>query len=141
IAYLLARFPLPYLAGEFRLGGKRGYLEAAGIVGNTRLDDVLKDQFNLDQSLDRWGVNLTSNLKFGAKDVLKAGYVFGHGMENYMNDAPADIAAEPRFGDPARPIKAVALPFRGLTAFYDHYSTNRCSSTPRYSHATIYNTT
>jgi hypothetical protein len=45
-------------------------------------------------------VNLTSNLKFGAKNVLKAGYVFGEGMENYMNDAPADIAAKPRLGIP-----------------------------------------
>jgi hypothetical protein len=140
IANILARFPFPDLSGEFRWGGKRGYLEAAGIVGNTRLDDVLKDQFNLDQNVKRWGVNLTSNLKLGAKNVLKAGYVFGEGMENYMNDAPADIAAKPRFGDPTRPIRADALPFRGLTAFYDHYWSDRWSSTAGYSELVIDNT-
>src|SRR5262249_15174656 len=115
VANVLARFPFPDLSGEFRWGGKRGYLEAAGIIGETRLDDVLNDQFNLNQNVNRWGINLSSNLKFSGKNVLKAGYVFGDGMENYMNDAPADVAAEQRFGDPARPIKAVALPFRGLT--------------------------
>jgi DcaP outer membrane protein len=140
IANLLARFPYPDLSGEFRWGGKRGYLEAAGIMGNTRLDDVLKDQFNLDDSVFRWGINLTSNLKVGAKDVLKAGYVFGEGMENYMNDAPADIAAKPNFGNPTRPIRADALPFRGLSAFYDHYWNDRWSTTAGYSSVVIDNT-
>jgi hypothetical protein len=141
IANIIARFPYPDFSGEFRLGGDWGYVEAAGIMGQTRLDDnLLTDRFNLDQTIDRWGANFTSNIKFGAKDVLKLGYVFGQGMENYMNDAPADIAGVPNFGDPVRPIRGRALPFAGLTAFYDHYWSDHWSSTAGYSQLTIKNT-
>ena len=100
IANVLSRFPYPDLSGEFRWGGKRGYLEAAAIVGNTRLDDVLKDQFNLDQNVNRWGVNLTSNLKFGAKNVLKAGYVFGEGMRRPFTHS---VLVRPTAFQPAMP--------------------------------------
>jgi DcaP outer membrane protein len=140
IANILARFPYPDASGEFRWGGKYGYVEAAGIIGQTRLDDVLNDRFNLNQTIDRWGIDLTSNIKVGAKDVIKLGYVFGEGMENYMNDAPADIAAIPNFGDPVRPIRGDALPFRGLTAFYDHYWSDRWSTSAGYSEVVIDNT-
>ena len=129
IENILGRFPWPDFSGEFRWGGDWGYVEAAGIVGQTRLDDLLRtDVFNLDDTVDRWGANFTSNIKVGAKDVIKLGYVFGQGMENYMNDAPADIAGVPRFRDPLRPIEGKALPFAGLTAFYDHYWSDRWSS-------------
>src|SRR4029077_11503637 len=132
IANVLARFPSHDISGELRWGGKRGYLEAAGIIGQTRLDDVLNDRFNLNQTVDRWGINLTSNLKVGAKDVLKAGFFFGQGMKNYMNDPPADIAATPNFGNPTRPIRGKALPFLGLVAFYDHYWSDRWSTSAGY---------
>jgi hypothetical protein len=140
ISNTIGRFPYPDLSGEFRWGGNRGYLEAAGIIGQTRLDDSLKDQFNLDDTVNRWGIDLTSNIKVNARDVIKLGYVFGEGMENYMNDAPADIAAKPNFGNPTRPIRGDALPFRGLTAFYDHYWNERWSSTAGYSELVIDNT-
>jgi len=135
-----ARFPYPDASGEFRWGGGWGYVEAAGIVGQTRLDDNLKDRFNLDDTVNRWGINLTSNIKVAAKDVARLGYAFGDGMENYMNDAPADVAAVPNFGDPTRPIKGKALPFRGITAFYDHYWNDRWSTSTGYSQLVIDNT-
>ena len=140
VANILDRFPYPDLSGEFRWGGKRGYVEAAGIIGPTRLDDALKDQFNLDDTVNRWGINLTSNVKVGAKDVIKLGYVFGAGMENYINDAPVDIALKPNPGNPVRPIRGEALPFRGLTAFYDHYWNDRWSSAAGYSQVVVDNT-
>jgi hypothetical protein len=138
---IIARFPYPDISGEFRLGGNWGYVEAAGIMGQTRLDDTLvNDVFNLDQTIDRWGANFTSNIKFGSKDVLKLGYTFGQGMENYMNDAPADIGPLTNFGDPIRPVRGRALPFNGLTAFYDHYWSDHWSSTAGYSQLAIKNT-
>ena len=109
-------------------------------MGQTRLDDVLRDRFNLDDTVDRWGANFTSNIKVGAKDVIKLGFTFGQGMENYMNDAPVDIAATPRFRDPIRPIEGRALPFQGLTAFYDHYWSDRWSSSAGYSQLFVENT-
>jgi hypothetical protein len=135
------RFPWPDLSGEFRWGGDWGYVEAAGILGQTRLDDMLTDDpFNLDDTVNRWGANFTSNIKAGPKNVVKLGYVFGQGMENYMNDAPADIAGVPRFGDPIQPIQGRALPFGGLVAFYDHYWNDRWSTSAGYSQLHIDNT-
>jgi len=139
IQNIVARFPWPDISGEFRYGGNWGYVEAAGIMGQTRLDDALRDRFNLDNTVDRWGADFTSNIKVGAKDVIKLGYVFGQGMENYMNDAPADIAGVPRI-DLVRPIEAAALPFAGLSAFYDHYWNDRWSSSAGYSQLDIENT-
>jgi hypothetical protein len=89
IGNVRARFPYPDLSGEFRFGGGWGYVEAAGIVAQTRIDDDQPDAFNLDDTVNRWGVNLTSNIKAGDRNVFKLGYVFGDGMQNYMNDAPA----------------------------------------------------
>src|SRR3954469_12830167 len=43
----LGRFPLPDLSGEFRYGGKHGYIKFSGIVRKTKIDDLLpNDNFN-----------------------------------------------------------------------------------------------
>jgi DcaP outer membrane protein len=134
------RFQFPDVSGDIKTGGGWGYVRAAGIWGNTRIDDLQNDQVNLDSTVNRWGVDLTSNIKTGGKNVIKLAYVFGHGMENYMNDAPVDIAPEPNFADPTKPIKAKALPFRSLVAFYDLYMGDRWSTSFGYSQLAIANT-
>ena len=68
------------------------------------------------------------------------GYVFGQGMENYMNDAPADIAGDAEIQTLSGRLKARALPFAGLTAFYDHYWSDRWSSSAGYSQLFVENT-
>jgi hypothetical protein len=140
IQNVLARYPYPDLSGEFRYGGKRGYIKASGIVREIKLDDLLtNDVFNLDDSVQGWGVELSSNVKF-AKDVLRLQYVYGDGIENYMNDAPVDVAARPNPGDPIRPIRARALPMQSLVAFVDHNWTNKWSTSAGYSQLVVSNT-
>jgi hypothetical protein len=134
------RFQYPDVSGEFRYGGSNGtYVEAAGIVRNTKLDDLLVDNFNLNDSITGWGVSLSSNVKFG-KDTLRLQYVIGEGIQNYMNDAPVDIAAEPNFGDPTRPIRGVAIPMQSLVAFLDHYWSDKWSTSVGYSQLVMDNT-
>src|SRR5262245_22475955 len=137
---ILGRFQFPDVSGAIKMGGDWGYARAAAIGGNTKLDDILNDQFNLDDSVARWGVNLTSNIKTGGENVFKLGYVFGHGMENYMTDAPVDIAPEPNFGNPTKPIVGKALPFHSLSAFYDYYWNDRWSTSLGYSQLAVANT-
>ncbi len=60
-----------------------------------------------------WGLNLSSNVNLGASNVLRLQFVYGEGIQNYMNDAPADIGIENNPGDPNAPIKGVALPMFG----------------------------
>jgi len=52
-------------------------------------------------------VNLSANLKLNEKkDVVRLQGMFGEGVQNYMNDAPVDVAAEVHFGDPTGPSQA-----------------------------------
>jgi outer membrane DcaP-like protein len=134
------RFPWPDLSGEYRYSWKPGsYVKGSGIVRSVKLDDQVRDAFNFDDSLVGWGVDLSSNLKFG-KDVLRLQYVFGDGIQNYMNDAPVDVASEPNFGDPRRPVKGKALPMRSLVAFLDHSWTDKWTTSAGYSELVIDNT-
>jgi hypothetical protein len=89
-----AHFPYPDVSGEFRLGG-----------------DLSGDEMG-------WGVNLSSNLKFG-DSTLRLAVVYGEGVQNYMNDAPEDVGIENNFSDPVRPIEGKVLPLLGVTAFLD----------------------
>ena len=112
IANIKGRFPYPDLSGEYRMGGDWGYFEAAGILRYIKWDDVLEDQFDLSGSDVGWGINLSSNVKFG-NNVLRLQGVYGEGIENYMNDAPADLGPRNNFSDPIRPIQGGCRPRAG----------------------------
>ena len=101
---ILARFPMPDIAGAYRWGGDWGYVRGAGIVRRINIDDVLSDPFDLEQTIWGWGVNLTSNIKPTDNDTIKLALAFGAGVENYMNDAPVDVGLEltPRVTKPSR---------------------------------------
>jgi hypothetical protein len=127
------RFPAPDVSAEYRYGGEKwGYVEAAGIVRKIKIDDTNTDQFDLDQDLTGWGINLSSNLKFG-KDTLKLSYLFGEGIQNYMNDAPVDVGAKANPGNAITPVEGEVLPIQGLVIFLDHYWSDRWSTSVGYS--------
>jgi hypothetical protein len=86
-----------------------------------------------------WGLNLTSNLKFTPKDIGRFEFVYGHGIENYMNDAPVDIGIQNNFGNPTTPIKGVALPVLGVVSFLDHAWSDKFTSSIGYSMVNIEN--
>lgn len=127
-----ARFPLPDVTGEFRLGTGWGYVEIAGIVRYMEWEDTLQDQFDLSGEATGWGINLSSNINLG-KTVLRLQAVYGEGIENYMNDAPADLGVRNNFGNPTRPIEGELLPVLGLVAFLDINWSEKMTSTIGYS--------
>jgi hypothetical protein len=51
--------------------------------------------------------------------VIKLSFVYGQGIENYMNDAPVDVATEGNPSNTTTPITAKALPVLGVVAFAD----------------------
>ena len=132
-------FPLPDLSAEYRLGRTWGYVELAGIVRQIEWEDQGTDQFDLSGDALGWGVSLSSNLKFG-KDVLRLQGVVGEGIQNYMNDAPADVGVENNPGNASAPVKGVALPMVGVTAFLDHTWNEKFTSSIGYSGIDIDNT-
>ncbi len=131
-------FPFPDLSAEYRYAGKWGYVEAAGILRRIEWEDTQDDGINLDGGVTGWGINLSSNIKAGSKDVIKLQYAYGEGIENYMNDAPVDVGIE-RTSDNEFGGKGVALPVTGIVAYLDHTWSDRWTSSIGYSMLSIDN--
>ncbi|PWT84294.1 MAG: hypothetical protein C5B57_05075 [Blastocatellia bacterium] len=132
------RFPLPDFSGAYKRSLRWGYVRGAFLLGEMKWDDVLADQFDLSGSATRWGINLSSNLKV-QKGTVRLQYVFGEGVENYMNDAPVDVGIKPNPGSAVTPIVGTALPVQGLVAFYDHTWNQKFTSSVGYSRIDIDN--
>jgi hypothetical protein len=134
-----ARFPMPDISWEARLGRKWGYVEAAGIVRKMEWKDQGTDKYDLSGDAWGYGFNFSSNLKTYKKDVIKLQLVYGKGIQNYMNDAPEDVGPVNNPGNTKPPVTGVALPLLGIVAFYDHYWSPKFSSTIGYSRLDIDN--
>ena len=135
------RFPLPDLTANVRFDRDWGHFQAAVVVRKISwVDTNNADNFDLGGGATGAGVGLTSNLNFGKKDVGKFSFVYGNGIENYMNDAPVDIGiARTNSTNPRTPIKGVALPVLGFMAYLDHTWNKRFTSSIGYSMLNIKN--
>ncbi len=100
-----ARFPLPDISGasraaELGLRPRRRHPRADQLGRHPR------DPFDLSGEGTGWGINLSSNLKHGKDDVVRLQFVFGEGIQNYMNDSPVDVGivnnSRSRDADPRR---------------------------------------
>jgi hypothetical protein len=127
------RFPLPDFSGEYRHATTWGYAEVAGMLRYIKWDDVLDDQFDLSGSAVGWGINLSANFKATPNDVLRAQFVIGEGIQNYMNDSPVDIGIVNQLSNVVSPIKGEPIPITGLVLFLDHTWNEQFSSTIGYS--------
>ena len=96
------RFNFPDLSGNARIVRNWGYLQMAGIVRKIGWVDTSGNPVNLGGSVVGWGVNLTSNLNLSKNNVAKLAFVYGNGIENYMNDAPVDIGIAEQSAELAR---------------------------------------
>ena len=128
-----ARFPLPDFTGAYKYVQGWGHVQAAGLVRKINWDDVLDDEFELSGDAVGWGINLTSNLKPTKNDLVRLAFVFGEGIQNYMNDSPVDIGVVNNLSNPVRPLLGEPLPVVGLSAFVDHTWNEKFSSTVGYS--------
>jgi len=129
-----ARFPAPDLSARVRWGGERDYLQISGIGRYIAWDDLISTAtLNLGGHLWGWGVSASANAGFSKKDVLRMEVVYGHGIENYMNDAPADVAPVVNVGNARTPITGTPLPVLGVVGFYDRYWSDRWSTSVGYS--------
>jgi hypothetical protein len=133
------RFPLPDLSAEYRIGKPWGYVEVAGIVRYIKWDDVIDDEFDLSGEAVGWGVNLSTNLKI-QKDTIRLQFVYGEGIQNYMNDATVDVGLGAPTGDEVTPVEGKPIPLVGIVAFYDRTWNDKWTSTAGYSMLDMDNT-
>lgn len=129
-----ARFPLPDLSANYRLTRGWGHVQVAGMLRRIYWDDTLADQYDLSGSATGWGINLSSNLKPSKADVVHLQFVYGEGIQNYMNDSPVDIGIKNNTSDPTKPILGIPLPIFGALIFCDHQWTDRWASSAGYSY-------
>jgi len=132
------KFPLPDISMHYRRATGFGHVQIAGIYRRIEWHDNGGDPLELGGAANAWGVNLTTNVKLGPH-ILRAGVVYGEGIENYMNDAPVDIGIKDNGGDPVTPFLGEALPVVGVTAFIDLNWNERYTSTIGYSRVQITN--
>jgi len=139
LAGIKPHFPAPDITGEARLGRKWGYVRGAGIVRRIEWVDTGTTPFDLSGGVWGWGVSGSSTLKVYKKDAIKLQVTYGRGIENYMNDAPEDIGPKPNPGNALTPVIGVPLPLVGIMAYYDHYWSDKFSSSFGYSREDIDN--
>ena len=135
-----ARFPMPDFTAAYKSTQSWGYARVAGQFRKIKWDDMLADQFDLSGSATGWGVNLSTNLKAGSKDVIRAAFVVGEGIQNSMNDSPVDIGIENNLQNAVTPVVGKPLPMTALSLFVDHSWSAKFSSSVGYSRQDIDNT-
>ena len=134
------RFPLPDLTANVRFERDWGHFQAAGVVRRISWVDTNDDAFDLGGSATGAGISLTSKLNAGSKNAIKLSFVYGKGIQNFMNDAPVDVGVErTNSTDPRRPVRGVALPVLGVMAYLDHTWNKRWASSIGYSMLNISN--
>lgn len=134
------RFKLPDFSAEFRYGKKWGYVELAGILRKIEWEDQnINPVYNLSGDALGWGLNLSTNLKLGASSVFRGQFVYGEGIQNYMNDATTDVGIKTNPGNTSKPVEGVALPMTGIVAFLDHNWSSKFSTSIGYSSIDIDN--
>jgi hypothetical protein len=127
------RFPAPDFSGEYRRGFSKGYVEFAGILRYMKWDDLLDDQFDLSGSAVGWGINLSSNYRVTGSDTVRLQFVYGEGIQNYMNDSPVDVGLVRNPGSTITPVEGKPIPITGIVAFLDHNWNSRLSTAVGYS--------
>jgi len=113
---------LPDFTVRYRNNGDFGHYQVAGMLrklGYERLDTGTKDD-----ELG-WGINTSAGLNTWGRDMLKLQVAFGEGIGNYMNDGGVDIAPDSANIEKA---EAEAVPLLGISAYYDHYWSDKWST-------------
>jgi hypothetical protein len=121
---------LPDLAAHYRHSDDWGHVQLAGILRQIRWADTGDDELDLSGEETGWGLNLSTNLRLGPH-VFRGSLVHGQGIQNYMNDANADIGVvlTPNI---ERPFRGEAIPLTGVVAFLDLNWSDQWTSTVGY---------
>jgi hypothetical protein len=132
------RFRLPDFSAEYRYGQKWGYVELAGILRSIAWEDMNNNpNYDLSDSKVGWGLNLTTNINIASGTIFRGQFAYGEGIENYMNEGPADIGVKLNSSNPQQPLLGVPLPVTGIVAFVDHTWNEKFSSSAGYSYVHI----
>jgi hypothetical protein len=135
-----SQFPVPDFSAEYRHGLSWGYVELGAIARYIKWEDLSPtSETDLSGDAIGWGLNLSSNIKFAKNDVIRLSVVYGEGIQNYMNDAPVDVAINEPFGSTTNP-EGVPIPLLGVVGFLEHSWSDKFATAIGYSFLDIDNT-
>jgi len=134
---------IPDFTARYRYDGGFGHVQLAGILRKVAFDSAGTPDNRPKGSKLGWGLNLSSNVKFGAKDVLHLSAVYGEGIATYMNDGGMDLGPKgtPVFLPDGRVsgLSPDVVPLLGLMFYYDHYWSDRWASSIGWSETRVDN--
>ena len=127
------RFSVPDLTTEYRYSGNWGYVELAGTLRSVKWEDHNTDPYDLTGSAVCWGLSLSTRLKLCEKIIFHGAFTTGAGIQNYMNDAEADIGIKRQYNNSIAPIKGIAIPTTGIVSYFDVFWSDKFSTSFGYS--------
>lgn len=133
---------LPDLTAQFRYGGDWGHVQLGGILRKVGYELSLDGDNWYDGSETGWGVNVGTVFNVLDKDAVRLQVVYGEGIASYMNDGGMDLAPRAIYDgdDELVDLEAEAVPLTGVLAYYDHYWSEKWSSSIGYSYTEVDNT-
>jgi hypothetical protein len=116
---------LPDFHAQFRMDRDWGHLQVSGILRRVGAE-VFDSAGALVNTVNDtgWGVNVGTHFNVLGKDAIRIGVVYGEGIASYMNDGGTDLAPT----STGTSLEAKAVPLVGVTAYLDHYWSDRWSS-------------
>jgi hypothetical protein len=133
-----AHLSAPDVSAHFKKKGGWGSIQLAGMFRPLKWKDtrVIKVGQDFSGSVTGWGAHLSAVINITKSTVFRGSYVYGEGIENYMQDAPNDVGTVVK----GTLIEGQALPITGTMAWIDHNWNPKWWTSLGYSTASIENT-
>ena len=134
---------LPDLTLQYRYGGDWGHVQVGGILRKVGYELRAEDSDDdwTQGSETGWGLNVGTVFNVFDKDAIRLQVVYGEGIASYMNDGGMDLAPSAQYDEDAlSDLEAEAVPLTGVLAYYDHWWSDRWSSSIGYSYTEVDNT-
>jgi hypothetical protein len=141
LADVSAHLPLPDFSAHFKKTADWGHVQLAGMLRYIGWKDQNTNGLtDISGNVIGWGLHFSTVLNLSKSDIFRGSFVYGQGVENYMNDCPVDVGIVANPGNARTPIKGKALPVTGIVAFLDHNWTPNLSTSIGYSSCYVSNT-
>jgi len=135
------QFPVPNLTAHYRRKTSWGHAQAGGILKVMKWNDLQDtSMYELGGHALGWGFNASAVIKVDQLLTIKTQAMYGHGIQNYVADAPTDVALQSDDRDPSTPFRGRALPLIGYFAFAELNWSKQLRSSLGYSFEQVENT-
>ncbi|MDH4256055.1 MAG: DcaP family trimeric outer membrane transporter [Gammaproteobacteria bacterium] len=133
---------LPDLTAQYRYGDDWGHVQFGGILRKVGYEVRAASTDPWTQGSETgWGINVGSVFNVLDKDAIRLQVVYGEGIASYMNDGGMDLAPAVDYdAGVASDLQAKGVPLTGVLAYYDHYWSDKWSSSIGYSFTSVDNT-